>query len=504
MSIGDTFDVALAIRTQVAITLLRDASLGDDSGADPDVILRDIFLNSERTPVSREILRTWSGAEDLQDEAGLLLEEFVSKTITRMSDIHGCFRDDDKALSSGDYVDFDRLEKAFPWDYFVQKVNLWAFARQKEFVAEINRDDGILKVVDELNQRIERKDAQTVQDAAQHSLSPSAANTMNIDTEANTSIIQNPSALLKQMRHSSGGRFPQPSSSIVPRAEPTTSALPMRNDNSSPVKQPQQTISRLVGGIPGMEQPKQPHKRSLLDRQAGAVRLAEIDVFGPATQDSVRQTSEAVAPVLSATPASQGTFQTDTRPTNTRIHKAREAVRARAASPQSAQAPSELPQVAQVPVRSTASPAANSVQASAAHTVAKSPSKAASKKRPCPTDGDDTKDGTYAPAPTGRPLTEEDGPDGSGDADIAPGDVPPATDFQSIQRNVKRARTVGPQKREAWSPAEENALIYYIKKHRTSWTTMMDDDADGFQLLQSRGQVALKDKARNMKFVYLK
>lgn len=68
-----------------------------------------------------------------------------------------------------------------------------------------------------------------------------------------------------------------------------------------------------------------------------------------------------------------------------------------------------------------------------------------------------------------------------------------------------RSATVGNlhrpvQKRTRWSPADENRLIALIGQHGTSWATI--ESRGGFQVI--RGQVALKDKARNMKAVYLK
>jgi hypothetical protein len=61
------------------------------------------------------------------------------------------------------------------------------------------------------------------------------------------------------------------------------------------------------------------------------------------------------------------------------------------------------------------------------------------------------------------------------------------------------------QSRVKWTPLEVSALVYYIEKLGPAWSKIKDvDDKDGVQYLSQRDQVALKDKARNLKFEALK
>ncbi|KAK4691784.1 hypothetical protein P7C71_g5292, partial [Lecanoromycetidae sp. Uapishka_2] len=65
------------------------------------------------------------------------------------------------------------------------------------------------------------------------------------------------------------------------------------------------------------------------------------------------------------------------------------------------------------------------------------------------------------------------------------------------------------QTRTPWSEEETERLLELIVKHGSSWKLLMQEDekyeeSEGGPLLQKRGQVALKDKARNMKMDYLK
>ena len=73
------------------------------------------------------------------------------------------------------------------------------------------------------------------------------------------------------------------------------------------------------------------------------------------------------------------------------------------------------------------------------------------------------------------------------------------------QRNTKPVQT-----RKAWTELEVNTLIELIEEYGCSWAklkTVDDEQAkqqDTRPVLEHRNQVALKDKARNMKFDYLK
>ena len=101
-----------------------------------------------------------------------------------------------------------------------------------------------------------------------------------------------------------------------------------------------------------------------------------------------------------------------------------------------------------------------------------------------------------------------------GDADVA-GDrqeteVPLSQaygDYSRANELAKQKTAVGtkpPQKRSAWTGAETDMLHHLITEHGTSWKLLKEQDKAQGKTLQARDQVALKDKARNMKMDYLK
>lgn len=71
-----------------------------------------------------------------------------------------------------------------------------------------------------------------------------------------------------------------------------------------------------------------------------------------------------------------------------------------------------------------------------------------------------------------------------------------------VARFRNSSQIKGPQKRVAWTNEETEALINLIEEHGISWAFLKQQD--GLDKLERRDQVALKDKARNMKFDFLK
>ena len=61
-----------------------------------------------------------------------------------------------------------------------------------------------------------------------------------------------------------------------------------------------------------------------------------------------------------------------------------------------------------------------------------------------------------------------------------------------------------PQVRKGWTHEETERLLELIEEHGTSWALLKSEDFAAGNILASRDQVALKDKARNVKLDFLK
>ena len=100
--------------------------------------------------------------------------------------------------------------------------------------------------------------------------------------------------------------------------------------------------------------------------------------------------------------------------------------------------------------------------------------------------------------------------------DVQPGPVtqndnePPSSTLGAYQRSKSKAQEFAAsqpkkvQTRKAWTDDETGLLLDLIEEHGTSWRLLKQIDFDNLHILRDRDQVALKDKARNMKLDFLK
>ncbi|KAL8665161.1 MAG: hypothetical protein Q9168_007756 [Polycauliona sp. 1 TL-2023] len=95
----------------------------------------------------------------------------------------------------------------------------------------------------------------------------------------------------------------------------------------------------------------------------------------------------------------------------------------------------------------------------------------------------------------------------SADAANAPPAPSQAEAYRLANRKAKqRVALAGkkPQTRKPWSAEETEKLWELVSEYGTSWALLKDLDDEQDKVLKNRDQVAIRDKARNMKFDYLK
>ncbi|OJD28937.1 myb dna-binding domain protein [Diplodia corticola] len=157
----ETFNLALDIRTQFAISLLMNAR--NEVDFDPDASLNSVFFaipddeDGEGSGASHlrgwDILGLGSGDDDLPKP----IKEAVTKRIDK---IRGAFREDQEALQQRDYIDAETLELDFPWHGFVIGVLEWASVCSVEFENEVGGVRGIHEIQESLQQYLEAEDTQ--------------------------------------------------------------------------------------------------------------------------------------------------------------------------------------------------------------------------------------------------------------------------------------------------------------------------------------------------------
>ena len=130
------------------------------------------------------------------------------------------------------------------------------------------------------------------------------------------------------------------------------------------------------------------------------------------------------------------------------------------------------------------------------------------------------------PSTTGRPAQRKtkkarisqaaQAPDEATQDDVQPelitqdDNEPPSSTLGAYQRSKSKAQEFAasqPKKvqvRKAWTDEETGLLLDLIEEHGTSWRLLKQIDFENSHILRDRDQVALKDKARNMKLDFLK
>lgn len=125
----------------------------------------------------------------------------------------------------------------------------------------------------------------------------------------------------------------------------------------------------------------------------------------------------------------------------------------------------------------------------------------------------ETQSSKKRPRRSERPIQQEDDEEDDIREAVAQqnhNNVPTQSQIQNYKRVNSSAKTrmaERPKKvqfRRAWTDLETETLLNMIEEHGTSWGSLKKIDDKNGKILESRDQVALKDKARNMKLDFLK
>ena len=138
--LAQTFDLARGLRAQAAI--LRLARQHDEQDFDPEGIIRQYYYNE-----STQTLKGWD-VHGLQETE--LTEEQQSSLLDHVNSLQAMFADDANN-------DLFALKDFYPWTSFVTDVFHWIAARQGEINELIESQGGIDTIVEQLGSQVQRK-----------------------------------------------------------------------------------------------------------------------------------------------------------------------------------------------------------------------------------------------------------------------------------------------------------------------------------------------------------
>ncbi|KAI8937235.1 hypothetical protein NX059_006444 [Plenodomus lindquistii] len=534
----DTFQLALELRTQLVIMVISRQGAGRNSNE----IVEEVFMRSETSQAADgSALRGWSIPALGGDDASLPLE-FEAQVLKRLEEIMGHIGSGNKPLE--EQIAF--LEEQFPWEPVILRLLHWVRLRHQELTTAIEELGGAAAIVQNIKQAIAElesagDDAEILHAAP--NLPRKKRKSFGRDRRRsgrkfnpNEPVDPATIAALKERERISGADIenmeqieenviqptvedeqddlsiirperddwqPMPEEQQIEKVEEgVVDPFADGNDNETliagaqhefpqepePALQPVEEVEddvegSIANGPPAssaallklLKKVSVPQKenrpgRSIFDRHDDAQRVDFGDGFGdsqptpgPSNTNKGKQPTQQSPqkrrrPVESEEDSEEDAYETHKR--GSRVEKQRQ----------------KLPASKRVRLDPASSGAPPSHQ----------PSRS-------------TQDDEYIPPRRTQhheeSLSDEDAPSMTA--------VPPPSTYEAQRRLAQQNRMLQPSSRqrkprEAWSNAEEEALMYYMARLPGQYSKILTHDLAERCLLQERTQVNLKDKARNM------
>lgn len=498
-------ELANNLRTQMFIRHTRAAML--EPNFDPDDALKDIFYNGAEL----------KGLECFGTETPIYaqqIEEHLRELRTFFS--HGVDAP----------VRLEDLEARYPWSSFMYQASQWAASRRQELEGPLTLQGGVSDLVDRLlaedfvsahpeapanyTQPLPRA---TAPEQAGRSLQGNLARKKQLDANR---ARQGGDDFVSQAPQSIQGEVPetlvQESGGDLSMAdEELMSVLSGVLDGERAQAQQQQSLAFLARSANQMNVERQQLPR-FLDRQEDAQRLR----FDDTTQSSVRNGKR---PAVAG--SEDGDFQTDPRPQNKRVRLEDHNIDPLLRGDVPAELGPEDMATTQVSLPPSAQPRGRGgrnrttgVAAPRPTSTAPVPTPQSPKASPSPS-GPSTGlrtiqsqvDDEAAPGPSQllRRAQEKAKARTREHKTMAPTQLTPGSPDPTQNTLAPASQRVLHQQRQAWTVAEEDRLMSLIAADGPSYSKILKADANHeIPRLQDRGQVQLKDKARNIKFSFLK
>ncbi|EOA82497.1 uncharacterized protein SETTUDRAFT_140618 [Exserohilum turcica Et28A] len=136
----ETFELALELRTQLAILVLQKSV--DNPDFNPDAMVSEIFFRSELSQaVDGSLIRGWNIAA-LGGDDSPLPQELQKKVVARLNKIREFFPTDKESLERGELIDLEGLRSSFPWEPTILRLLAWVRLRRKELLFLIEERGG--------------------------------------------------------------------------------------------------------------------------------------------------------------------------------------------------------------------------------------------------------------------------------------------------------------------------------------------------------------------------
>jgi hypothetical protein len=140
-----TFDLALDLRTQLAIQVLQRPF--GDTNLDPDEKLAEVFYRTDTSQASDgSLIRGWNVTGLGRDDSPLP-EDLRNKVDERVRKIHEFLPMDAGSLERGDVLDLEGLKNEYPWEATILRLVHWVRLRHAELREGMREAGGSAAIV---------------------------------------------------------------------------------------------------------------------------------------------------------------------------------------------------------------------------------------------------------------------------------------------------------------------------------------------------------------------
>ena len=530
--VTDTFDLALELRTQLAILVLQRAA--QESQFDPEEVLNEVFMLQD---AGVSVLRGWN-ASALGGEDSALPQDFQDRVTKQLDAVRAFFAPNAKSLENGQLIDLEGLSSNFPWEAAVLRLLDWARHRHIELRKTIEQVGDAKKILKRVTTAMENLQSSIENTNAAPALrqSPRKKRTSFGRDRRRSSRRFDPNApvdaraieALKARENETGVIFEIEAVRSAQEVEPTQPATeegliaqPVPDDQQDDwqpilgddleqpeatlvgdptlVEEAEQDVSKTIPpGPPSstadmvkmLKAPSRAEKenRSFFDRQPTAVSVA----FGEGFDDS--------QPTPGPSNKTKGKARAEAAPSRKRGRDDNDDDDEDDAFGKDVRTASDQ----QVNERRRQAPVAKKVRLNSSLEAPPShqPLRSTASQMEEPEQDESTSEKE-------APEMSEDAPNGVMEAPSETRNTPPISSHQEVRQlaaenSLYQRRRQERQPRRQWSAAAEEALVGYMERFPQGYADILKADLAESKILQEWSQVNLKDKVRNMAVTMIK
>ncbi|KAF2473295.1 uncharacterized protein BDR25DRAFT_282717 [Lindgomyces ingoldianus] len=492
----ETFEVALELRTQLAILVLY-RSTNDDS-FDPDVSLDEVFFHPSPEG-SRGIVRGWD-VPGLGGKETRLDNQLSKKVAIRVNAIREYFTKDTQSLERGETVDFDNLFASFSWEACILQVLHWVRLRNRELDASIKKKGGIDGIAEGIKAEVQHPDIRATWAS---NISPRKKRTSfgrerrrsnrkfdpnaQLDSQVMDKLLAREKGIAAQSQAESSQQAQQPTEQVQEAAQSHEDGqdewqpAPMDDQEDPEVAEenpsasaPPRSTADIVSKFKEARKIDKENRGGFIARQPSARQVEFGDGFDetqiPTASSSTGKQPQKThgkrrRPIINlSSDEDEDAFETNQRESQAKERRQKAPVKKARFNPASSMPPSHQP-----PAGIT--------------------------------------DGDYVPEQQEESFSEEDAPEMMEEIPTSSyADFKKAARINTAAIALNNTRQEPRRSRTPWSADAEEALLEYMKIFPQKYSDILTFDKSdaGYKLLDGRTQVNLKDKVRNMAITMIK